>query len=162
MSTELRNMADRIRRCAEIVGSGNELSRRTGIPRRSLENYFTGREPQASQLAAIADAAQVSLDWLIRGQGAERLTSSVPPAQSAVDAPLFGRLTDAIVKLHKELGVAISPREQGEMIAERYSEIVAASADPDERQTMIKLVIQQLRKDIQAAAAKPGEGKHVA
>ena len=65
---ELENLAMRIRQCADNIGSGDELARRTGIPRRTLETYLTGAaEPKASRLAAIASVAGVSLDWLITG-----------------------------------------------------------------------------------------------
>lgn len=63
-------LADRIRECAVIVGNGDELSRKTAIPRSTLESYLTGdSEPKASRCAAIAQAAGVSLDWLIAGKG---------------------------------------------------------------------------------------------
>lgn len=156
-------MADRIRRCAEIVGSGNELARRSGISRRTLENYFKGREPQASQLASIAKAAGVTLDWLITGVE--------PPRQApqegritigALDIELMGRVTDAIARLYKDMGASLAPVDLGRMAGERYSEIAAATSDPDEQRAMIKLVVQQLKRDIQAATTEPGTGKHVA
>ncbi|MEW6124140.1 MAG: helix-turn-helix transcriptional regulator [Pseudomonadota bacterium] len=163
MTEKPESMADRIRLCADIVGSGNELARRTGIARASLENYFKGREPQASKLAAIANAAGVSLDWLIAGKTAETNVEGPPPVQSTtIDVELLGRLTDAISRLYKDLGVSLAPVDLGRLAGERYSDIAAATTDPDEQRAMIKLVVQQLRKDIQAAAAKPGTGKHVA
>lgn len=71
MNSETKSgLAGRIRDCAERVGSGDALARISGVPRRTLENYLSGKsEPKASALAAIADAADVSLDWLIRGDG---------------------------------------------------------------------------------------------
>lgn len=68
MNSETDDLSARIRLCAQKVGSGDELSRRSGIPRRTLENYLSGRsEPKASAISAIAIAADVSTDWLITG-----------------------------------------------------------------------------------------------
>lgn len=53
-----------------MAGSGDELSRKTAIPRRTLEEYLTGEsEPKASRIAAIARAAGVSAHWLVTGEG---------------------------------------------------------------------------------------------
>ena len=81
-------LAKRIRQCAEQVGSGDELSRRTGIPRRTLETYLSGdAEPKASRLYVIAAVAKVSLDWLITGQNA----AGVPENSDSgwIDVPLY-------------------------------------------------------------------------
>lgn len=67
----LEGLSARIRQCAERVGSGDELARRSGIPRRTLETYLNNSaEPKASRLKMIAEAARVSLDWLVLGQEA--------------------------------------------------------------------------------------------
>jgi len=65
-----KGLGERIRACANAVGNGEELSRRTGIPRSTLESYLTGdSEPKASRLVAIALAAQASVGWLATGEG---------------------------------------------------------------------------------------------
>lgn len=67
-----RGLSQRIRRCAELAGSGDALAQKAAIPRRTLETYLSGEaEPKASRLAAIADAAGVSLNWLVTGEGPE-------------------------------------------------------------------------------------------
>lgn len=71
------SLAARIRECANMVGNGDELSRKTAIPRSTLEAYLTGEsEPKASRCAAIAKAAGVSLDWLIAGEGGAQIEGS--------------------------------------------------------------------------------------
>lgn len=60
----------RLRMCAQRIGGGNELARKTGIPRRTLENYLNGKtEPVPSRLVAIAEAAGADLLWLLAGTG---------------------------------------------------------------------------------------------
>jgi phage repressor protein C with HTH and peptisase S24 domain len=63
-------LAARLRKCAEIAGSGDELSRLTAIPRRTLEYYLTGkREPKVARCVEIAKAVGVDIGWLASGEG---------------------------------------------------------------------------------------------
>jgi len=89
---DVDGLAMRIRQCADNIGSGDELARRTGIPRRTLETYLTGlAEPKASRLAAIAMAAGVSLDWLVAGvEDKGRATNfSENEDKGWIDVPLY-------------------------------------------------------------------------
>lgn len=62
-------LADRLRQCAQLAGSGDELARKTAIPRRTLETYLSGEtEPKPSRLFAIAGAAGVRPEWLLTGE----------------------------------------------------------------------------------------------
>lgn len=63
------NFISRLRKCAEIVGSANALSRAAGVSQSGLSRYFEGGEPSRPILIAIAKAAGVSLDWLATGEG---------------------------------------------------------------------------------------------
>lgn len=66
----MTDMPLRLRMCAQRVGGGNELARKTAIPRRTLENYLNGKtEPVPSRLLAIAGAAGADLLWLLAGTG---------------------------------------------------------------------------------------------
>ncbi|AMO73810.1 XRE family transcriptional regulator [Pseudomonas citronellolis] len=63
-------LAARIRQCAEIAGSGDELARITAIPRRTLEYYLTGQsEPKVARCVEIAKAVGVDIGWLASGDG---------------------------------------------------------------------------------------------
>lgn len=63
------NLADRLRKVVRAAGNGDELSRISGVPRRTLENYLSGKsEPKSGNLASIAAATNTSLDWLILGK----------------------------------------------------------------------------------------------
>jgi len=65
-------LADRIRQCAEIAGSGDELARLTTIPRRTLEYYLTGQsEPKVARCVEIAKAVGVDVGWLASGEGSK-------------------------------------------------------------------------------------------
>ncbi len=78
-----QGIAERIRECADMAGSGDELARISAIPRRTLESYLTGdSEPKVSRALAIADAVGASLDWLIAGRG-PKVAGGVQPHQQA-------------------------------------------------------------------------------
>lgn len=63
-------LAERIRHCAELAGSGDELARITAIPRRTLEYYLTGQsEPKVARCVDIAKAVGVDIGWLASGEG---------------------------------------------------------------------------------------------
>ncbi|SDZ39656.1 XRE family transcriptional regulator [Pseudomonas salomonii] len=91
-------LAERIRQCADIAGSGDELARLTAIPRRTLEYYLTGQsEPKVARCVDIAKAVGVSIGWLASGEG-EKLNGDA--AQSAQDdkyayVPLYDAHCDA-------------------------------------------------------------------
>lgn len=71
-------LADRIRQCADIAGSGDELARLTAIPRRTLEYYLTGQsEPKVARCVDIAKAAGVDIGWLASGEGDKLKGTSV-------------------------------------------------------------------------------------
>lgn len=86
------DLAARIRECADIAGSGDELSRLTAIPRRTLEYYLTGqREPKVARCVDIAKAVGVDIGWLASGEGdRQRGTAAATPDPSTyVYVPLY-------------------------------------------------------------------------
>lgn len=91
-----KGLAERIRACANTVGNGEELSRRTGIPRSTLESYLTGdSEPKVSRLVAIAQAAQANIGWLATGEGEMSPTCALGAAED--DSYAYIPLYDARV-----------------------------------------------------------------
>ena len=66
----MKLLSKRIRACAAMAGSGDELARIAEIPRRTLESYLSGKsEPKAMRLASIVKATGVSANWLLTGEG---------------------------------------------------------------------------------------------
>lgn len=88
-------LAARMRKCAEIAGSGDELARLTAIPRRTLEYYLTGeREPKIGRCVEIAKAVGVDIAWLASGEG-EPMPKAHKAAQEEGDAYAYVPLYDA-------------------------------------------------------------------
>jgi transcriptional regulator with XRE-family HTH domain len=62
-------IAGRLRLLLDRIGmSQSELSRRSGLPYRSIQHYYLGNQkPGSDALIAIKRATGVSLDWLLTG-----------------------------------------------------------------------------------------------
>lgn len=79
-------MAARLRICAALVGGGEALSQKAGIPRRTLETYLTGEaDPKGKRLAAICAAAGVNGHWLLTGEGERSPSAEGDAADVAAD-----------------------------------------------------------------------------
>ena len=58
--------AERLERLrAEARISKAEMARRSGLPSRTLENYFKGHMPSVQALVAISQGLSVDIDWLL-------------------------------------------------------------------------------------------------
>lgn len=90
------SVAERLRKCAEVVGSGDELARKAEIPRSTLETYLTGKaDPKAERLAAICYATGVSGHWLLTGNGQMMLSDVATPGMTG-DLSLFAEAMEII------------------------------------------------------------------
>ena len=59
---------DRLARIFDY-GTMAEIARRLDLPHATIRNYFGGRLPSPEVLIKIADATNVSLNWLLTGKG---------------------------------------------------------------------------------------------
>lgn len=59
---------DRLARIFDY-GTMAEIARRLDLPHATIRNYFGGRLPSPEVLIKIADATNVSLNWLLMGKG---------------------------------------------------------------------------------------------
>lgn len=57
----------RLEEIAQIAGSVNALSVKSGVPQSTLRNYFKGGEPGRPHLIALAKAGGKSVEWLATG-----------------------------------------------------------------------------------------------
>lgn len=84
-TTTPETLAKRLRKCAEIAGSGDELARKAGIPRSTLETWLTAKaEPKAERLAEICHVCAVNGHWLLTGSG-EMLAPALPAPAPVLD-----------------------------------------------------------------------------
>lgn len=111
-------LAERIKKCAHIAGSGDALANKTAIPRRTLETYLSGdAEPKASRLAAITKASGVNGNWLLSGEG--------PMLQADLQAPAPpGSLDPARLRLALTLAKDAARAAAQPMTVEQEADLV--------------------------------------
>jgi hypothetical protein len=91
MTTARRNQdrdpeSDFSQRLQELIGefhSRYALSKASGIAISTLQAYEAGSKPGLDALVSLARTANVSLDWLLTGQGEKRPTGILPGVQLA-------------------------------------------------------------------------------
>lgn len=115
-----QELAKRIRECASIVGSGDLLAEKSGIPRRTLETYLAGTsEPKISAIVRIAAAAVVSVDWLAVGRGNKTGEVREPAGSYAVagfNEQLLINVVTAVERVQQKEGLIILPEKKASLI----------------------------------------------
>ena len=114
------SVSERIRKCAEVAGSGDELARKAGIPRRTLETYLTGEsDPKAIRIAAICHATGVNGHWLLTGDGSMMLSDASTPAVPG-DLALFAEAMEVIDLYLAKTKKAMTPANKRKAVEALY------------------------------------------
>lgn len=110
-------LAERLKEVAADSGSVLSLSKICNIPHRTLASWTEGTSPSATELSKVADAAGVSLDWLIagvgpkkRGETPEKSTSESTlkedgPQWDSPSAALAQQMAGILYRLIKQEGI---------------------------------------------------------
>jgi|GEM_PF-4610486 len=133
------SLKGRIRKCAELAGSGHALAQLSGIPRRTLETYLSGHaEPKASRLQAIADATGVTSDWLLCGSGPMFRNSGriAPPSLNIV---LLEQVLRHLEELLCELGKPLPADKKAQMVSVLY-DLCQQSSTPPARDQVARIL----------------------
>ncbi len=98
--------------------SRSMLAKRLGVAGKTIENWEEDRsEPRANKLQMVAGLLDVSLPWLLTGQGQGVVAREVPAARHEVDGLLDGlrtaraemqRAAERMAVLEKRLRQALS------------------------------------------------------
>ena len=76
-SLDLQNLKDRIKLVAGLQGGNSALARSIDSAESTVRKWIKGEsEPKYNSLVAIANAAEVSLEWLMAGEGEMRVQST--------------------------------------------------------------------------------------
>lgn len=76
----------RIEKLVADSGGQSALARRTGMSLGAIQRYLKGGEPTRGALVQIAEACNVSMDWLIYGDDGDIKTQSTAP----LTVPVYG------------------------------------------------------------------------
>ncbi|MCX7258547.1 MAG: hypothetical protein NTZ64_18025 [Polaromonas sp.] len=135
------NPSERIR---EAIGEESvaSFSRRSGIGDSTIRKYLDGALPNSINLVAIADAANVNIEWLATGRGPKMRgapVSTIPLAASSVNVDDLERLELAVESV--EEGLAATHRT---LPPSRYAQLIVAVydllADMDQKDNVIKFI----------------------
>ena len=64
----LEGFIDRLQNLIDKAGGVGKLAKKAGISQRTIKHYLAGQEPTRLKLSAIADAADVYMEWLATGR----------------------------------------------------------------------------------------------
>jgi len=84
---EQRSFAERLAEIASAFRSRAALAKAAGLSASALQSYVEGAEPTRPALVALANAAEVSLEWLADGRGYKQRRPPVPDGYAAI--PFF-------------------------------------------------------------------------
>jgi len=149
------NLSERLRYCAQKVGSGNELSRVTGISRRALENWLNGtREPKASALAVIAEKSKVSAKWLLLGEGDPEasIENIVTKQEGTISNALLTKVRTALTQVRAEAGLRLRDSDFDwffDYIVDKAEKISAIAETEEQEDLLIKMLVAEERDALQ-------------
>lgn len=83
-------------------------------------------------------------------------------ATPALDPDLHGRVVEGVMMVYKEEGAGLPPRHLGQLAARIHGELLAAYADPMERQIGLKLALEQLRRELRSTGTGDASSKRLA
>lgn len=179
------DVAGRVRAIrSKLDYSQSQFAAAIGASLATVQALESGRNsPSGVTLTKIA-ALGFSPTWILIGRGSmglddggvaeagqelgapfERYAETVDVFRTATpstDPELFGRVVDAIQRLYRDEHTHIPGVDLGRLAATKYDEIIAATADPDERMKMVKLIAVQLRNELRSRVAHPTTGKRLA
>ena len=117
-------------RLREVIGAEPNVvfARRCGIGETTLRKYLDGADPSTSRLVAIADVANVSVEWLATGRGSkQRAATRAPVVFDDLD-----RLTRTIAAVQEGLqaiGRTLLPDKYAELVAAAYQLMTASTSN---------------------------------
>lgn len=136
----------RMNMLAERVGGFAALARKSGLSRRVLDKYRNGEsDPSRLRLVALADAADVSLEWLATGVGDIRpgVTRSL-----GLDEGLMLRVAEIIITAHAEAERPLPPLHLVRLAVGWCADLLAACANDDELAVGLRTMEQRLRRSL--------------
>lgn len=138
------------KRLVEIMGEENptEFGRRCGVGEATLRNIIkSGAWPRTDNLVAIADAANVNIEWLATGRGPKMRGAAsipmIPPAPplqpSLINVDDLERLTMAIETVEEALTAlrrVATPTQRAKLYTAAYDLLI----DMEPRENIIKFI----------------------
>jgi alpha-D-ribose 1-methylphosphonate 5-triphosphate synthase subunit PhnG len=152
----IRDRAERLRKAVKAAGGNRAAATKAGMPLTTLNGYIAGRDMKAAAMIALADACEVSLDWLAKGT-APMKPGQPQPGRAAETRPatLFGSinmdqlgnallLADAAFSIRK---INPDPRQRAQVACIAYDMLNQTATNPATQLTEIMAAIQKAIAD---------------
>lgn len=166
LPTSATELGSRLAAVADLLGHRKDAAAKADVSYVQLARYIRGASmPPLDVAGRLCQAAGVSLDWLLTGEGemrrADQTSAAAPARGGAFDEELHALVVDGITVVYKEEGARLPPSSLGRLAARIHGDLAAAYDDPDDRKMALKLALQQLRRDLRQAPTQT-QGKHSA
>ncbi|MBX3545551.1 helix-turn-helix transcriptional regulator [Chelatococcus sp.] len=160
-------VSNRLREIRAALGlSQLEMAGKIGISLGGLRKIEQGTHVPSGETLLKYVELGFDADWILTGvRTMHRLTvepSAAYRAPPLVDDVVFQAVTDAVLRVHKELGVKLPMKATIQEAVDRYNLICQQADDRDERLALMGWLEIRLRKDLSAAKSEPGTGKRSA
>lgn len=134
------------KRVLELIGGDSLLSfsRRCGVNEGTLRNIIkSGAQPRTDHLIAIADAANVSIEWLAAGRGPKQRGAAPAPAPTTPAPQLNMELLVSAVQGVQEglhaINRTLPPQRYADLVAASY-ELLATTGGHASKDNVIKFI----------------------
>jgi transcriptional regulator with XRE-family HTH domain len=124
-SNDAATFGDRVAGAREAAGmSQDDLARRLGVKLKSLQNWENDlAEPRANKLQMLSGLLNVSIPWLLTGEG----EGVEPPALAPSDAPLARELELLAVEMREMRGRLLRDAERLAAMERRLRDRIRAA-----------------------------------
>ncbi len=152
----------RIAHVIEQIGGLTRASEILEIKAETIANWRDGRSrAPLFSMQMLVDRAGTNLDWLLTGrpEAPQEIADRGAPIAQAIDVEFMGTAGELVETLYRQEGARPSARELVQVSGRLYSEACRVGSNPAERLGALKLLIEQERATLRAAAANPTKSK---
>lgn len=141
--------------------SSAAFARKAGLSQSGFHRIEKGGRPKLEALIAIANAAEVKVDWLLYG---DRANSKAPSEEgqsrpTEIDKWLFSRAVEGVRRVYERAGVRLPTVNEIELAADIYNRVSRLAEDQDARRGALLMALDQLERDLQNDPDKPQSSK---
>lgn len=162
-----------VQRLRELIGEGSErkFAQNAGISDSTLRSILKGTRPSIDLVVSIADANEVSVDWLVgrellieaKAMRPEGEASQTPPW--ALEEWLMEELGKIVLKAHKEAGLTLPSVKIAPEASVLYNELRSMVRDTSDRRVVARilpLLEDNLSERLKMIPSQLGTGKREA
>ncbi len=132
---EAGGFAERLRQVIKTHGSASSLAKAVARSEGAVRKWLRGEsEPNVTDLRALGEVTQTSIEWLVRGQGPREAPPTRSPTPEAAPAPRhplndanaaldLALLEDVLARVDEQVRAArmeLSPAKRSALIAAAY------------------------------------------